>query len=434
MIKTILNNPSRPQEIFISSVLPLAKNMFLNLSRNHNLSVGIYIDSHKIFSCNNMTVLPNCVTIEESEPSLECMVQALLIPMNEDVSQIYLKFDNLPLKGKVQKCNYGRTNYVNRWWHPGIGHIIIHSRSDSALKSDSDIVKSLNEASSLIIYLLIIITEWHFMAESITHEIGLATLPLFSSAERLQYIARNIEKDNLDNYLMEINNLANNMFFSTQLSGIILENVLNYLSQEKRYQRKAGSITTIKEPKFVKIELKQFLIDMLDLLEFKAREKRLKFITINLSGSKIYIMADTFHLKRLFFNILNNALKFSYSSVDLGRLEPGLGQRFIKIEVRDRYDKEGKNAAVIIQNYGIGLEKGEERLIRLPGYRCTHAIRENKVGSGIGLSEAEKILKMHQGKLKINTRALGNSIDGNKIRPFLFTVTSIFTIKEKVDG
>jgi signal transduction histidine kinase len=92
--------------------------------------------------------------------------------------------------------------------------------------------------------------------------------------------------------------------------------------------------------------------------------------------------------RRLLFiaisNILKNAIKFS-------------GDKDISCTIQCR-DSE---IIIAIQDKGIGIPAGEIQNIFQPFYRATNAIRHS--GSGIGLSLAEKIIRLHNGRIEVKS-------------------------------
>ena len=108
--------------------------------------------------------------------------------------------------------------------------------------------------------------------------------------------------------------------------------------------------------------------------------------------------------ERILNNILSNAIKYSYHGITLDDGERR--QRAIRIWCRPRHDLEGRMCMIAIQNYGIGIEAYETARVLEPGYRGRLAKREVQIGTGLGLSEAVKILKIHGGYLSFRSRVV----------------------------
>ena len=85
-----------------------------------------------------------------------------------------------------------------------------------------------------------------------------------------------------------------------------------------------------------------------------------------------------------FGNILKNAIKFSNNK-----------------EVNCTLEKEGNIVTVIIKDSGIGINASELQMIFQPFYRAPNS--KGFPGSGIGLPLADKIIKLHNGTIKVTS-------------------------------
>ncbi|QHT68758.1 HAMP domain-containing protein [Rhodocytophaga rosea] len=100
---------------------------------------------------------------------------------------------------------------------------------------------------------------------------------------------------------------------------------------------------------------------------------------------KLTIVGSETLLKSALINLIDNACKFSNglpATVRLGE-EPG----YLKIKIIDK---------------GIGISKEELSHVREPFYRADNS--SNIKGHGLGLSLTDKIIKLHKGKLDIESR------------------------------
>lgn len=158
--------------------------------------------------------------------------------------------------------------------------------------------------------------------------------------------------------------------------------------------------------------------DILDLLKenitiFKneALRKSVGFKgPILIAGSSTILPMSYYHLNRAFFNLIHNAVKYSYFSMSSQN-------RYINIEVRSTH----KWLTVEISNYGIGIldEEIKEGRIFEDGYRGKLSSDKERTGSGIGLPEAKRVIEKHGGRINIVSRLLGaNEFSG----PYLTTV------------
>ena len=119
--------------------------------------------------------------------------------------------------------------------------------------------------------------------------------------------------------------------------------------------------------------------------EFKNINPEKKNIKIfnNLKNKSLKLKTDEKEFKLLFFNILDNAFKYSSSLVKV----------FL--------EETTKNIEIIFQDNGFGIPKNEinrvtERFYRVKG-------NEKIEGSGLGLAIVSEIMNNHEGEIKIET-------------------------------
>jgi signal transduction histidine kinase len=72
-----------------------------------------------------------------------------------------------------------------------------------------------------------------------------------------------------------------------------------------------------------------------------------------------------------------------------------------------------------VQNFGIGFTEEERRHVVEPGYRGRLARNELTFGSGLGLAEVVRSLRLHGGRFNIESRPLHDTT-------FLTTATLLF--------
>jgi len=113
------------------------------------------------------------------------------------------------------------------------------------------------------------------------------------------------------------------------------------------------------------------------------------------------VMGAEMEIQRLFHNILNNAIKYSYHSIPTAR-------RTIRVWSKVPYDPgfHQQRFSIVFENYGLGLAKEEQGDVFRAGFRGKQAVAEVPIGAGIGLSEAHKIMKVHLGEIKFNSKEL----------------------------
>lgn len=114
-----------------------------------------------------------------------------------------------------------------------------------------------------------------------------------------------------------------------------------------------------------------------------------------------------FLIYQLFYNLLNNSLKFSkktvtsvieiqgkvISSIDTQVLSPSINDQFVEIEIKDN---------------GIGFDQSDAENIFLPFTRLNSQDRYS--GTGLGLALCKSIVEKHQGFLSVIAKKEGGAI------------------------
>jgi signal transduction histidine kinase len=194
-----------------------------------------------------------------------------------------------------------------------------------------------------------------------------------------------------------------------RLGLFIVRNFLSHSSED--------SYNKVVKPQFRLISLEDVLRETTELYHLLATEKGLT-IEYTVTGLPA-IYGDSMEIRRLFHNVLNNALKYSYHSVPYAN-------RVIRIRSKVPYDPgfNRRRFSITIENYGLGFTEKERRNVFKPGFRGKQAVAEVPIGSGIGLSEASKIMKLHKGEIRLQSKALYG--DDEEHLTYLTTVDLIF--------
>jgi signal transduction histidine kinase len=128
----------------------------------------------------------------------------------------------------------------------------------------------------------------------------------------------------------------------------------------------------------------ELLFDVVD--EIKATHSmaiiRLDFAHMPPSSEGLFYQGSYQLLRIAISNLIENAVKFSQGT-----------------EVRVKVDFQGDRLVLEVSDQGVGIAPEDQPHIFSPFYRAENA--KGFPGYGIGLSLAEKITKMHQGKLSV---------------------------------
>ena len=139
--------------------------------------------------------------------------------------------------------------------------------------------------------------------------------------------------------------------------------------------------------KFEQIDLTQFIRIIYEQAKILAFKKNIT-VNINTPEETGMVNADELHLRRLFFNLIDNAIKFT----------PVSGSITINLRYEDQ------KAAVSIIDTGIGIE--EENVPKLfdKFFRIDTTIKDTSPSSGLGLSIAQSIAELHKGEISVTSR------------------------------
>lgn len=132
---------------------------------------------------------------------------------------------------------------------------------------------------------------------------------------------------------------------------------------------------------FTSLNFSNFIITLIDTYKFLNSEHKLVFETTN---NEIFINANKNLLKTAIDNIFDNACKFSNNQT-----------------VHVTLISNTKTCALIVKDYGIGIPQKDIENITNTFYRASNTISIK--GSGIGLALSKKIIKLHNGTLKIKS-------------------------------
>lgn len=126
-------------------------------------------------------------------------------------------------------------------------------------------------------------------------------------------------------------------------------------------------------------DLNQLVLDALEMLAERARQKRLELIS-QLPEQPVWVAVDPMRTTQIILNYLSNAIK--YSHVD--------GKILLQVRI------ENEEAILSLQDSGIGMDEQFrqrvfERFMRAEDVQASD-------GAGIGLNLVQKLVALHQGR------------------------------------
>ncbi|TGE39423.1 sensor histidine kinase [Desulfosporosinus fructosivorans] len=158
------------------------------------------------------------------------------------------------------------------------------------------------------------------------------------------------------------------------------------------YTKLANGDVQIKKSKINLVELIEQVMGELSLM---ARENHATFLKVYLKN-EVSVEVDSDKIVRAIENILVNAIKYSY--------RPG--------EIKVQIAQEDKTTLVIVENSGDTIQKEDLSHLFDRFFRVEKSRTSDIGGSGLGLSIAKSIVKLHDGEIWAES-------ENNKIRIFV---------------
>lgn len=425
---------SKAERLFYKSVLPALQDMAELIANSGSLTISIFLDEERIiYERSRQAEVSCCQAGKESRdfvplsclPSADSFLEQLANPIS-----LFVPRGVDPPKGKIIECAAGCSLYVNAVWIPKLGVLAVVACCREKISFKSSSVRLLRRLVSLALDLCYIAVEWHYLGETLIHELLLILLACTSSAERLQKLGTAGIHGLNDEKLSEMVFVARHIGDEAKMGVYEFDNALRYLSSGSSVlgDRSLG-LAGIRKPREVSVDLEGELRESIERLIPRASEKSIELRNEVRLETRAIVYADPYEIRRAFYNVIGNAIKYSYHSISGKDSAAHAEQRYVRIFANDPDSSDGMTIALIFENYGLGLLAGEEKLISLPGYRGVLAEREARIGSGIGLSEVYKIMTSLGGKLSFQSSPRGTGPETEI--PHLFRVKLVFPVSAR---
>ncbi|MFK5889499.1 MAG: HAMP domain-containing sensor histidine kinase [Flavobacteriaceae bacterium] len=175
------------------------------------------------------------------------------------------------------------------------------------------------------------------------------------------------------------------------------EKILNYVKmireENKRMFNQVENVLRISKLEKNQLDISKEIVDISDLLEDAITHVKLivenkgGYIKTHFSTTFDEVHASPFHLKNVFINILDNAIKYSEEAP--------------KIDIYT--ETVGNELQVRIEDQGIGMSKNVQKQIFNKFYREQTGNVHNVKGHGLGLSYVKKIIEYHDGTVNVTS-------------------------------
>lgn len=137
---------------------------------------------------------------------------------------------------------------------------------------------------------------------------------------------------------------------------------------------------------FERIDITDLIREMYDLGSTLAMERGIK-VTMEHIDKPLYVYGNELHLRRMFLNLIDNAIKYNRQggTVDIHATH---NDQFIVVSVTDT---------------GPGIAEKDLPMIFDRFYRVEYAGEKNVSGTGLGLSIVKSIIELHHGSIQVTS-------------------------------
>lgn len=151
-------------------------------------------------------------------------------------------------------------------------------------------------------------------------------------------------------------------------------------------------------PVHKRVDIKSIVHSAAELLKGAAMEKGIEILFDHDDDG--FVLGDRDLLFRALFNILDNAIKYSYPLTEQTR------ERFVTIDSR-RHTVQG-DWLIAMKSYGVGIDRDEieSGAIFRYGFRGRRSADRGRTGTGVGLAEARRIVLAHRGEINVDSKPL----------------------------
>lgn len=247
----------------------------------------------------------------------------------------------------INGYNLGACSYIEKPFNPNI----VKSQIYNILKTEEEKHIIEKEKESFI--------------ATLTHDLK---SPINAEISALQYLLKKCPNDikNLQNELLS--DLLNSAKYMKQITDKIL----------CHYKQKNNKVSLHKE----KVSFSALVISSIEELKYLANEKNLK-IQYKTNIENDFVKVDILEMKRVFNNIISNAIEYSEQD----------GTIDISLELNNQ------NFICKIKDNGIGIDLSS--IGNVFDEYVTFAKKLKKTGFGLGLNICKKIINMHNGNISM---------------------------------
>jgi signal transduction histidine kinase len=127
--------------------------------------------------------------------------------------------------------------------------------------------------------------------------------------------------------------------------------------------------------------------EIADMLAVQMKEKQIEF-SVSIPGDLPDILADYTNIKRVFINLINNAIKYTPQGTITVRAKK-LDENTVQIDVADT---------------GCGMPENAMEKLFTEFYRVDSSINQEVKGTGLGLAMVKHIVEAHKGRIWVKSK------------------------------
>lgn len=158
----------------------------------------------------------------------------------------------------------------------------------------------------------------------------------------------------------------------------------------KELQEVQNELYNREKPVWEEMDLRDPLREAFEESKVDAKGKRIRY-ALEMPDEPVPVFAVRRQIKRPLAQVINNALKYT----------PDGG------EVRVELERNGNDGLILVRDTGIGIPPGEEDQVFALCARCSNAQEFNRDGSGTGLYNDRKTIRLHNGDMWVKSDGVG---------------------------
>ena len=215
----------------------------------------------------------------------------------------------------------------------------------------------------------------------VTHDLK---TPIYAEICALELLNKNNEK---------MNCMQQEIITDILSAAKYMKNLVENITQKYRVENESLVLQK------TKCSLKNIAISCIEDTKYLFEEKNIKYI-LNCSAREPFAIMDELEMKRVVHNLIINTI------------EHGIRKSKVIMDIKES----GKSLIFSITNFGVGLEiqNPDDIFLKYVSYAGKH----KKLGSGLGLYIAKKIIDAHNGTIKVESEA-------GKYVKFTFTIPKL---------